>query len=108
MHDHEIKLQCACGEQQPEWYLAQLFEKLAAIEHERWADWQRYVHSKCIPSADDGIWLIGEEFIKRWERQIKTPYSELSDAEKESDRNQVRRYWHFFFPPANESKAFTP
>lgn len=84
-----------------------LFEKLAAIEHERWADWQRYVHSKMTPSADDGIWLIGEAFIDRWERQIRTPYAELTEEEKESDRNQVRRYWDLITVPneRNEESA---
>lgn len=72
--------------------LKEMKEKLADIEHQRWADWQKYMHSKILPSADDGIMQIGEEFIKRWERQIKTPYSELSEIEKESDREQVDRY----------------
>jgi hypothetical protein len=67
-------------------------EKGADLEHERWAKWQRYVHTKCVPSADDGIWQIGYEFIERWERQINTPYAELSESEKESDREQVRPY----------------
>ena len=82
---------------------SKLMEELAAIEHERWSKWQRYMHSKMMPSADDGIWLIGEEFIKRWERQINTPYEELSEEEKESDREQVRMYWDKFFPPVQEA-----
>ena len=32
------------------------------------------------------------ELVERWEAQIATPYNELTDAEKESDREQVRRY----------------
>lgn len=71
----------------------ELFEKLADIEHQRWADWQKYVHSKCLPSADDGIWQIGEEFIKRWGKQINTSYADLTEQEKNSDRDQVMRYW---------------
>lgn len=72
--------------------LDELMEQLADIEHDRWSKWQKYLHSKVIPSADDGISLIGTEFIDRWNRQIATPYSELSEAEKESDRQQVRPY----------------
>jgi hypothetical protein len=30
--------------------------------------------------------------VKRWSAQIETPYAELSQAERESDRDQVRRY----------------
>lgn len=69
-----------------------LLETLAAIEHERWAHWQRYMHSKCIPQGEDGSLLIPCDLVKRWEAQIATRYSELSDVAKESDRDQVRKY----------------
>lgn len=64
-------------------------EQLAAIEHERWSDWQTWVH-KVINEGVEGTTL--EQFMERWERQINTPYAELSEAEKNSDREQVDRY----------------
>lgn len=70
-----------------------LFEQLAAIEHERWADWQRHLHSKCKTMAAYKGLIIPAEFVEQWERLIATPYAELSEKEKESDREQVRRYW---------------
>ena len=73
----------------------ELFEKLAAIEHERWADWQRYLHSRCtrnIFGERFGL-TIPAELVDQWERQIATPYADLSEHEKDSDRKQVRRYW---------------
>ena len=69
-----------------------LLEQLAAIEHERWSHWQRYMQSKCIPHGGDGDLLIPAELVKRWNRLIATPYSELTDEEKENDREQVRKY----------------
>ena len=69
-----------------------LFERLAEIEHQRWADWQRYMHNRGIGN-EDGSLTIPPFFVKQWERQIKTPYSELSEKEKDSDRDQVKRYW---------------
>lgn len=67
-----------------------LYEQLAAIEHTRWADWQSYLHrilrSEC-PSSEL------EHVLARWDRQIATPYSDLSESEKQFDRNQVNRYW---------------
>ena len=73
----------------------ELFEKLAAIEHERWSDWQRYLHSKCIQVILNGreALVIPGELQEQWERQIATPYADLTEKEKESDRVQVRRYW---------------
>jgi len=71
----------------------ELFEKLADIEHQRWSDWQKYMHSKILPSGKDGICEIGEAFIIGWERQIKTNYKDLSEKEKDRDREQVMRYW---------------
>ncbi|MEO7351955.1 MAG: hypothetical protein ABIW17_08660 [Marmoricola sp.] len=68
-----------------------LLEELARVEHERWAHWQQYVHGQCRRAADGSL-TIPAELAERWAIQIATPYTELSDAEKESDREQVRRY----------------
>lgn len=69
-----------------------LYERLAAIEHERWSHWQKYMHSLCT-RQDDGSLVIPANHVKQWERQIATPYEELTEAEKNSDREQVDRYW---------------
>ena len=82
-------------------YEEELIEKLAAIEHERWADWQKWVHKRLEKNADDNFYRLDEDDFERWERQINTPYSELSENEKESDREQVRRY----FPLISQARA---
>jgi hypothetical protein len=72
--------------------LGDLTETLAKIEHERWSHWQRYLHSQCIPQGAGGALLIPAHLALKWERQTHTPYAELSDSEKDSDREQVRNY----------------
>ena len=69
-----------------------LFEELAAIEHLRWSHWQRWLHDQC-ERRDDGSLVIPAHLVERWERQITTPYEQLTDEEKEADRDQVARYW---------------
>lgn len=69
----------------------ELLEALAAIEHERWAHWQEYVHSLCTPTSDGSL-LIPAELVERWKKQAATPYGDLNEEEQESDREQVRRY----------------
>jgi hypothetical protein len=69
----------------------EVVEKLAAIEHERWAHWQRYMHGKG-ERRPDGSLVLPPELVSRWERQMVTPYHSLADAERESDREQVLRY----------------
>lgn len=71
--------------------MSELTEVLAAIEHERWSHWQRYMHGKCV-RGPDGSLTIPPDLVEQWERQSSTPYSELSETERESDRDQVRRY----------------
>lgn len=68
-------------------------EKLAEIEHARWSDWQKYCHSRGIED-NQGYLCLPMGLVKQWERQIATPYAELSEEEKQSDRDQVGRYWH--------------
>jgi len=68
-----------------------LFERLAAIEHERWSHWQRYMHEKATRNPDGSL-TIPVDLASRWERLMETSYAELTDEERESDREQVRRY----------------
>jgi hypothetical protein len=50
-------------------------EKLAELEHIQWSHWTAYMLDNLTP-----------ENIEHWRRQISTPYSELSEIEKDSDR----------------------
>lgn len=68
-----------------------MIEQLAAIEHDRWAHWQRYMHSKGSRQSD-GSMLIPAELVAQWDGQIERPYAELSEDEKASDREQVKKY----------------
>lgn len=71
--------------------LNSLIEDLAAIEHERWSHWQRYMHANA-KHQEDGSLLLSPELVQRWEAQMSTKYIDLNESEKESDREQVRRY----------------
>lgn len=66
-------------------------EKLAAVEHERWSHWQRYLHEQC-EIGPHGSLTIPAELVERWTHQMNATYEDLSEAEKASDREQVERY----------------
>jgi len=76
------------------WFLQDeaLFEQLAALEHIRWSDWQRYVHSCCVKLTNGSLAIPGN-MVERWERLMSTPYELLSERDKQQDRNEVMRYW---------------
>jgi len=61
--------------------LKSVIEKLADIEHQRWASWQRYVHSKAV-QVQSGVYLPDSQ-IERWSEQIRTDYKNLSEEDKQ-------------------------
>lgn len=71
--------------------LTAALEELAAIEHQRWSHWQKYMHSKG-KRLPDGTLIIPAELVSKWDEQSSTDYNDLSEKEKESDREQVRLY----------------
>lgn len=71
--------------------LQAIMEDLAEVEHQRWSRWQGFLHARCERRAD-GALVIPADMVARWDRQIGTDYAGLSEAEKESDREQVRLY----------------
>ena len=58
----------------------ELLEKLADLEHQQWIHWTKYMLDN-----------MSDENINRWKKQIETPYSELSEKEKESDREWAEK-----------------
>ena len=66
-------------------------EKGGALEHARWGRWHKYMLSRMSIRKDDSLEFDKEDF-ERWLRQSNTPYNELSEKEKESDRREVREY----------------
>jgi hypothetical protein len=71
--------------------LEDALDDLAAIEHERWAHWQRYLHDQA-ERRNDGALILPADLVTRWEAQIARTFAQLSESEKDSDREQVRRY----------------
>lgn len=67
-----------------------LVEALADVEHKRWAGWMLYQLSKgsYLPSPVAG-WHMPQWAVDRWERQVRTDYSDLTEEEKDSDRDEV-------------------
>lgn len=63
-------------------------EALAAYAHDAWSGWMRYMVSKC-EQRDDGSLVMPAWAVERWTRQMSTPYAELPEGEKTSDRAEA-------------------
>lgn len=69
-------------------------EQMAELAHEVWVGWMQYMFSqgRNPHNEPDGCWVMPPDKVKRWTRQMNTPYSELTEAEKTSDREIAQRY----------------
>lgn len=70
-------------------------EWLAEKQHEIWSHWMKYMFTKGdeVGWAGEKGWLMPVMKITLWKRQMDTPYSELLEHEKESDRKVVRDFY---------------
>lgn len=66
-----------------------LLEALADSEHDRWSKWMRYLFGKSRMFC--GFCIIPRASVQCWKRQMATPYKELSEHEKDSDRKWADR-----------------
>ena len=65
-------------------------EKLADYAHAAWSGWMKYMFSKSTKDGS-GLVMIPASLVERWTRQMNTPYTELPENEKESDRLEADR-----------------
>lgn len=73
-------------------------EALASLMHDIWSYWMKYLFSRCHN-------IMGDVYIPKgaaacWLGQMNTPYSELSEKEKESDREQADKLLAALAKPA--------
>jgi hypothetical protein len=66
-------------------------EALADASHAAWSGWMEHLFGKSTDNEDGSVTIPAEQ-VERWKRQVATPYAELSDEEKESDREEARKY----------------
>ena len=72
-------------------------EELADLCHKQWSGWMEYLFSKCTAETgqfgrDTGNLVIPERSVERWQRQLHTPYADLSEDERESDRKEADKF----------------
>ena len=65
-------------------------EKIAAVQHEIWSHWMKYLFL-ISEEPGDGTVIIDKEKADRWRRQMTTDYNDLTEKEKESDRTQAKK-----------------
>lgn len=74
---------------------AEKVETLADYAHEAWSGWMTYMFSKInvmeTGNSQSVHFAMPRELYNRWQRQMETPYSELPEEEKESDRVEARK-----------------
>lgn len=67
-----------------------LIEKLATIAHESWSGWMKYLFGLTYRQHDGE--RIPVALVKRWKRQMETPYERLPEDERPSDRVEAKRF----------------
>jgi len=77
-----------------------LEEALAAYAHDAWSGWLRHMLSF---SDDNG--KLSQEKVDRWIRQMNTPYSELPEEERESDRREAKAIISVFMNNVDEEEG---
>ena len=77
-----------------------LREGLASYAHDAWSGWMKYMFEKGqyrgqFKTGSEGeieiVWIMPAWAVERWRRQMNTPYADLPDSEKESDRLEADR-----------------
>ncbi len=66
----------------------ELIEQLSDKEHASWSHWMEYLFNVSMRPGD-GTVVIPRYYVERWTHQVNTAYEELSEKEKQSDRNEV-------------------
>ena len=65
-----------------------LREQLAALAHAQWSGWMQWLFQLSTTHSDETV-TIQPEHALRWKHQMNTPYAELTEREKDRDREEA-------------------
>lgn len=74
----------------------ELREKLAELAHKQWSGWIEYMFNKSLKDFHNATLIIPKWAVERWGRQASTPYGDLSEEEKDSDRIEADKFLAIF------------
>jgi hypothetical protein len=66
-------------------------EESAEFAHWMWSKWMIWMFENG-GEIKDGIWTMKKEKYERWQKQMNTSYKDLSEEEKQSDRDVVQEW----------------
>ena len=69
-------------------------EKKAAQAHEIWANWMRHFFKTYRESQGSQctVFIVPMSVAEKWKRQMTSPYEDLLESEKNSDREVAEEY----------------
>jgi hypothetical protein len=70
-------------------------ELVAELCHSQWSGWMDYLFSKCTINPD-GSMNIPVWAVERWKHQAESSYQDLSEQEKNSDREEADKFLKLF------------
>lgn len=66
-------------------------DDLADLCHKQWSGWMGYLFTKGHVESHIGF-VLNADSVERWRRQMVTPFKDLSEPEKESDRKEADKF----------------
>ncbi len=85
---------------------ATLREEIADVQHGIWSHWMNYQFSVCQYNEDGSVTIPADK-VERWMRQQGSPYSALTDKERESDRHQADKVLEVLQPTLRDLAALS-
>ena len=64
----------------------ELREKVADLEHQQWCCWENYKEKLFDGKLDDHAFDDIDNQLEKWRELTKTPYKDLTEKQKDSDR----------------------
>ena len=66
-------------------------ERVAALYHVEWANWLKFLFSKCEKHSN-GDYTIPKWIAEKWQKEMGTEYFSLSEDDKNSDRKEAKKF----------------